>query len=151
MKLFLTLAVYSVRIQSTFPSQATITPLIAVYFTITIVLVFLAYIYFVVKDYLDNRDDLPEWLLKTGVFFIEKLNQKETKEGIEMSEKTGLKCNKCALCDDGEAEKQKQKEKKDRKDQNTKILRGLNWVVFIMFLFVYVLSFVITWGLILAP
>lgn len=153
MKLFLTLAVYSVRIQAAFPTQATVTPLLVVYFTITILLAFLASIYFVVKDYLDNRADLPDWLLKTGVYVMEKLYKKGSEEEVEMSEKTclGSKCNKCALCSDCQEEKQKEKDKQNKKDQNIKILSGLNWLVFIVFLMIYVISFIVTWGLIITP
>lgn len=161
MTIFLTLAVYSVRIQSTFPTQSTTTPLVFVYFTVGILLAFLALIYFLTKDYLDKKDDLPAWLLKTGIYVIEKIDKK--KEKVEDNNDTTReeaqveltpvksKCNNCDLCDECEESKKNDKSKKEKNKQNARILRGLNWLVFTVFLVTYIVSYITIWAIIVSP
>lgn len=138
---------YSLRVSGEFPTQGTQIPLIFVYFTFGIILDFLALIFFVFKDYLVRRDDLPNWLLKPGVYLLEKSKQMgKNAENPEMQSMS--KCNNCDLCQKCEADKNKDKEDDDKKDLNKKILRIFNRLVFFVFLFVYFLCYTIVWGLI---
>lgn len=143
---------YSLRVSGEFPTQGTQIPLIFVYFTFGIILDFLALIFFVFKDYLVRRDNLPNWLQKPGVYLLaksKKMGKKVDKTDAESPEMQSMsKCNNCDLCQNCVVDKNKDKEDDDKKNLKNKILRIFNRLVFFVFLFMYFLCYTIVWGLI---
>ena len=85
MTIFLTLAIYSVRIASDFPVQGFYIPIISIYFIMGLLITFLSLVWFAYAEYIRAKKQMPKMLIKlarllTCLPLISWLNSKRKKK-----------------------------------------------------------------------
>ncbi len=64
MTIFLTLAIYSVRIASDFPVQGEYIPIISIYFIMGLLFTFISLVWFAYAEYLRTKKTMPKFMVK---------------------------------------------------------------------------------------
>ena len=64
MTIFLTLAIYSVRIASDFPTQGDYIPIISIYFILGLLFTFISLLWFTYAEYLRTKIEKPKMMVK---------------------------------------------------------------------------------------
>jgi hypothetical protein len=151
MSIFLTLAVYSVRVATDMPITSSKVPWISFYFLLEILFTFLALIWFVIANYLSTKNYLPAFTIGL-VKALKKTNHKTIKPVVTepvIDEKAEIKpmlnCNKCEMCVNCTANKAKEDEKKKEKSNFESYLSTINLVIFFMLLILVIISNLIVW------
>ena len=128
MTILLTLAVYSVRISSDFPTQSLYLPYVSVYFTIGYLHTFSTLLWLCVQSYMIERKIMFWWVFyiayfqsKIDLFFtilvrlfksLKKTKKQEPKVGLDPVPMKQV-CNKCDMCINCLKDKNKVKENED--------------------------------------
>ena len=156
MTIFLTMAVYSVRISNEFPTQANYVPLVFVHFLMSSLYTFVALCWFVYRDYLERRKEIPNYVMSLFSSLTKclsrgpKVESKPEPLQIEVEElaaeevlkKEPEKCNNCDFCEDCLAKKNKDKKKAEEK---VHIIRVFNRAAFFILLFMYLITYLVIW------
>jgi hypothetical protein len=158
MNIYLTMAVYSVRIADIFPTEATYVPLVFIFLLMASIYTFLILCWFVYKNYLEERDQLPGFWMSM-VDLVKRLKPR-TKESPRSSQEIEIeyidsnkelelivteKCNNCLLCVECSAKKDKEKNSKADAEEKKRIICVLNRIVFFIFVVIYILTYAAIW------
>lgn len=159
MTIFLTMAVYSVRISNEFPTQASYVPLVFIHFLMSSFYTFIALCWFVYRDYLERRKELPDYVMSLFGSVTKCLSRKPKIESkpeplqVEVEEmavkevlkKESEKCNNCDFCEDCLAKKEKERETKKKAEEKVHIIRVLNRSAFFVLLILYLITYLVIW------
>lgn len=166
MTAFLTFAVQSLNISNFLPVQSLYVPMITVYFIFSILLTFVALLWFWIMNYYTGKP-LPFILYHAGLFsknalfwiypmpsttpmVVKKAEETENqviKMDLNQPVSSGIinSCNLCGMCDKCKDKKEKEDKKKKEKDANDTILQALNYMMFYLLMFCIVCILSIIW------
>lgn len=146
MTIFLTLAVYSVRISGDLPAQSKNFPWISVYFFLSLLYTLLAFVWFVVLNHFKSTNHLVIWLRKKPQGKISSSNQFERIENLaNQIRESNQNCIKCSLCDKCLQSKKKEEYVKKEKDKLEAFGLNLNKIAFLILFSLTFLSNLIIW------
>lgn len=168
MNVFLALAIYSVRISSEFASQSEYIPLVSIYFMLGILFTFFALCWFVCKELIGKRDEIPKPLNIFANFIrkifkrtrqVEVKSEPKSEENTDSDKNSDLKkpipepvkhelCNKCDSCMKCLNEKDKEKIKKKIKEEKEANVNALNLFMLFVIFTCYFVSYLVIWLLI---
>jgi len=148
MSIFLTLAIYSLRVASDMPISSGNVPWISYYFLLGILYTFAALIWFVIANHLSTNNYLPTFMISIAKVLKGKEKSKKIKP-IQVTEvvKNEMKpsCNKCEMCESCKANKVKEDDKKKEKSNFESYLSIINMMIFSLLLMLVTTSNLIVW------
>ena len=169
MSTFLTLAVYSLKVSSDFPTESRFFPIISIYFIIGIAHTLLSLGWFTISNYTKEKQVKPNWWinalanLKTyldgliskllGTVMPLKSESKISPNIIETIQQLDLmdlkhKCPNCNLCDTCIQKKQKDDSKYELKKEIDFKCAQVNKIMFSFILFSTIVSYTVIWMII---
>ena len=163
MTILLTLAVYSLKVSSDFPTQSLYLPYVSVYFTIGYLQTFLTLMWLCVQSYMLERKTIF-WWIHVLAYLKEKIDLlftilvtlfKNLKNTKKQDPKVSMKpapmkqvCNKCDMCINCLKDKNKAKASDDSFKVKKFKCEQVNKIVFsIIFLFTFI-SYITIWNII---
>ncbi len=164
MSIFLTLAIYALRVSSDMPVESRMFPMISVYYFLSILYTLITLIWFMIANQISNANDLPKYLMDFGSTFKELLAKKRVDpvknfEIIQEQVQSDLnstnnnevqppllkRCNQCEMCKKCEEIKEKEEAKKKNKKKIEAFVSFLNWIVFALLAIAVFISNLFIW------
>ena len=146
MSIFLTLAIYSLRVSGDMPIQSVNFPWIAIYYLLGIFYAFIALIWFLIANKLSSRNTLPTFLMNFTKNLIKQPKKSQIKPVEDaVDEKKCNTCNKCEMCEKCLETKEKEDAKKKDKTNVEAFVSFLNLVFFFLLLFAIFFSNIYIW------
>lgn len=156
MSIFLTLAMYSLRVSSDMPVQSKSFPWISVYFFLEILYALFALIWFIAANHFATKHYLPNCVSRLATILkhyshleIHKVSDIRTQvkmKTVETIQKVDtLKCNKCELCEKCLSKKEKDDEKKRKNEDLESCISVLNYLAFLVLFTLTFISTLIIW------
>ena len=95
MAIFLTLAIYSVRIASDFPTQSDYIPIISIYFKLGLLFTYISLLWFAYAEYLRTKKEVPKIMVKMAnlvacfplISWVKRHNKIVVKSNVESLDK----------------------------------------------------------------
>ena len=143
MSIFLTLAIYSLRVSGDMPIQSKNFPWIAIYYFLGIFYAFISLVWFVIANQLRSQNNLPKCLVN----LVKKISEQPKKSRINPIEDAGneKKCNNCEMCEKCLETKEKEDAKKKEKNNVEKFVSVLNLIFFFLLLLATLISNIYIW------
>lgn len=153
MSVFLTLAIYSVRVASDMPPGGM--PWISIYFFLSIFYTLIVFIWFMVANFFTTKNYLPKWLESVTITIKYTLIKKEKAKikTIEDTEEKTLKpptskCSKCETCQECKTDKVNDEKKKKDREERESLIGILNYLMFSIIFLCMLISNLVIWILI---
>ncbi len=176
MSTFLTLAVYSLKVSSDFPTESRFFPIISIYFIIGIAHTLLSLVWFTISNYTKEKQTKPYWWINSLAGFktyldrliskkignmsilkseseISPVENETGQEDLDKHEQLDLtdlkqKCPNCDICVKCTQKKQKDDSKNDLKKEIDFKCSQVNKIMFSFILFSTLVSYTVIWMII---
>ena len=164
MSIFLTLAIYALRVSGDMPIESRKFPLISVYYFLSILYAFIALVWFLIADHISNSNTLSKFLIDFGSTltkwkqsFIKKRVdpvknfERKQKKKIDQANNNEMQlplrkfCNQCEMCEKCLETKEKEETKEKNKKNIKTFVSYLNCIVFVFVAMAVFISNLMIW------